>query len=89
MSLISPEAMALIDRVETARADFAAEGLSLPAADILIGLGVWRPMALLSQRWLDGPEKPGLATRIALIPDCQRSTYVELEQFCRAYAWAD
>ncbi len=89
MTLISPEALALIERVETARADFAAEGLSQPAADILIGLDIWRPMTLLSHSWLDGPEKPGLATRIALNAHCSGAIFEELQRFCRDYAWPE
>ena len=80
-SLLSPEALALIDRVIAAREAYRAADLSKRAADILIGLGYWSPGELTGVYWEDRPGRSGLGGRIAAAQGCGPATLKELHVF--------
>ena len=80
-SLLSPEALALIDQVIAAREAYRTADLSKRAADILIGLGYWSPGELTGVYWDDQPGRPGLGGRIAAAQGCGPVTLKELHSF--------
>ena len=80
-SLLSPAALAIIDRVNAARDVYRAADLSKRAADILIGLGYWSPGELTGVYWDDQPGRPGLGGRIAAAQGCGPVTLKELHSF--------
>lgn len=80
-SAISPEFIALHDRVIAARAGFRTSGLSRRGANALIALGCWTPEALKGVPWSDGDNGPGLCSRLANTRDCGTITRLQVELF--------
>ena len=80
-SVLSPEALELIDRVMAARAAYAAAGLSRRVANILIGLGYWYPGSLIGVEWEDRVDRPGLGARVMAARGCGPATLKELRSF--------
>ena len=80
-----PNALAMIIRVESARAEFIlVNGLSASAADFLIGLGYW-PSAVTYLYDENGPEWESMGHRIASSPDCDPTMLEEIQEYCEGW----
>lgn len=80
-SVLTPAALALIDRVIAARSAFRAADLSRRGADVLIALGYWDPGALTGVYWEDRAGVPGLGGQVATAWGCGPATLREIKIF--------
>ncbi len=85
-SLISAEALAIINRVIAARAAYRAAGLSRRGADALICLGYWSTGDLVGVYWDDRDGSGGLGRRVAGVRGVGPVTFHEVRSF-HGWCW--